>query len=314
MRILVTGAAGFIGSHLCEKLLTNNHQVVGVDSFIGPTPQHLKQENIRNLVSNPKFTFHNVDLLTADLDGLLKDIDTIYHLAGIPGVRASWGKDFDPYVTNNIHVTQRLLEAAKNHPIHKFIFASTSSVYGEMSGKIKEDASLFPLSPYGITKLTGEHLCNVYRNVHGVPIVKLRFFTVYGPRQRPDMAFHRFIKQILKGDPLTAFGDGTQSRDFTYIDDCIDGIEALLDKDHVIGETFNIGGKERATVNEVISTIERLSGEKAKIIYLPKINGEPKHTWADIANATSILDYHPKISLEQGLAREIDYIRSIYSE
>lgn len=135
MRILVTGAAGFIGSHLCEKLLINNHQVVGVDSVIGPTPQQLKQENIRNLVSNPKFTFHNVDLLIADLDGLLKDIDTIYHLAGIPGVRASWGKDFDPYVTNNIHVTQRLLEAAKNHPIYKFIFASTSSVYGEMSEK-----------------------------------------------------------------------------------------------------------------------------------------------------------------------------------
>jgi len=314
MMILVTGAAGFIGSHLCEKLLTNNHHVVGADSFIGPTPPHLKLENIRNLLSNPKFTFHNVDLLTADLDELLKDIDIIYHLAGIPGVRTSWGKDFDPYVTNNILVTQRLLETAKNHPIHKFIYASTSSVYGEMSGKIKEDASLVPLSPYGITKLTGEHLCNVYRNVHGVPIVKLRFFTVYGPRQRPDMAFHRFIKQILKGEPLTIFGDGTQSRDFTYIDDCIDGIEALVVKDHVIGETFNIGGKERATVNEVISIIERLSGERAKMSYLPKINGEPKHTWADIANAKSILDYNPKISLEKGLAREIDYIRSIYSK
>lgn len=314
MKILVTGAAGFIGSHLCEKLLTNsNHQVIGVDNFIGPTPNKLKQVNVINLLSNRQFTLMNVNLLITNLDQMLKDVDIIYHLAGIPGVRSSWGKDFDPYVTNNILVTQRLLEAAKDKQITKFIYASTSSVYGEIAGKIKEDELLSPLSPYGITKLTGEHLCNVYSKVHGIPIVKLRFFTVYGPRQRPDMAFHRFIKQILNGESLTIYGDGTQSRDFTYISDCIQGIESLLYKDNVIGNTFNIGGKERATVNEVISIIEMLSGEKASVDYLPKISGEPKHTWADITNAKNVLDYDPKISLQEGLVKEIEYIRSVYS-
>ncbi|CAH0345490.1 NAD-dependent epimerase/dehydratase family protein [Bacillus sp. CECT 9360] len=314
MKILVTGAAGFIGSHLCEKLLTDtNNEVIGVDTFIGPTPQNLKQINLNKLLNQSRFTLVSTDLLTADLAKLLEDITIIYHLAGMPGVRSSWGKDFGPYLSNNIAVTQHLLEAVKVKPIKKFIFASTSSVYGEMNGKVSENARLSPLSPYGITKLTGEHLCNVYQRSFGIPIVTVRFFTVYGPRQRSDMAFHRFIRQILHEEPLTIFGDGTQSRDFTYVSDCVEGTAAIMYKDDVIGETINIGGKERASVNKVISLIEMQTGKKANVDYLPSISGEPKHTWADISKAASLLDYEPKISLGDGLVKEIDYIRSAYS-
>jgi nucleoside-diphosphate-sugar epimerase len=313
MNILVTGAAGFIGSHLCEKLLTNEQNtVVGVDTFIGPTPNSLKQGNLENLLNHPRFKFVKQNLMTADLERLLQDVAIIYHLAGIPGVRSSWGKDFDPYVTNNILVTQRLLEASKKRPIKKFIYASTSSVYGEHQGKVAEEADCNPLSPYGITKLTGEYLCTVYSKSFAVPIVTVRFFTVYGPRQRSDMAFHRFIAQLLKEEPITLFGDGTQSRDFTYVSDCVEGIATIVKKDDLIGKTINIGGKERATVNEAISTMEQLTGKKAKIEYSSTLKGEPRHTWADITKAQNLLDYHPKISLREGLAKEIEYIRTIY--
>jgi UDP-glucuronate 4-epimerase len=313
MKILITGAAGFIGSHLCEKLLTDQqNEVIGVDTFIGPTPNDLKQVNLEDLRKHPRFQLIEADLMTANLEKMLHGIDVIYHLAGMPGVRSSWGKDFGPYVTNNIVVTQRLLEAAKNQPLQKFIYASTSSVYGEKDGKVMENAYLTPLSPYGITKLTGEHLCNVYHKSYNIPVLTVRFFTVYGPRQRPDMAFHRFITQILKGEPITIYGDGTQSRDFTYVSDCVEGISNIVYKENLIGQTINIGGKERATVNEVISFIEQLTGKKASIDYSAKISGEPKHTWADISNAQKLLGYDPKITLKEGLAQEIEYIRFVY--
>lgn len=313
MNILVTGAAGFIGSHLCEKLLTDPHNtVVGIDAFIGPTPFETKQVNVQELRLHSRFRLIEADLLTADLETMLQGIDVIYHLAGMPGVRASWGKDFDPYVTNNIIATQRLLEAVKDKPIKQFIYASTSSVYGEKVGKVSEGAYLKPLSPYGITKLTGEHLCHVYLTSYQIPIVTVRFFTVYGPRQRPDMAFHRFSAQILKEEPVTIYGDGNQSRDFTYISDCIEGMFAIAYQDGLTGQTMNIGGRERATVNEVISLIEQVTGKKADCHYAPKINGEPKHTWADISEAQRLLGYNPKISLKEGLVKEIDYIRSLY--
>jgi UDP-glucuronate 4-epimerase len=313
MNILVTGAAGFIGSHLCERLVKDKeNNVVGVDTFIGPTPTPIKQHNLIQLQNHPQFRFIQRDLLTTDLTDLLSGIDVIYHLAGMPGVRSSWGKDFDPYVTNNILLTQRLLEVAKEMPLKKFIYASTSSIYGEMDGKVSENTLPVPLSPYGITKLSGEHLCHVYQKSHHVPVVITRFFTVYGPRQRPDMAFHRFIKQILNEDSLTIFGDGTQSRDFTYISDCVEGITSILHHDHLVGTTLNIGGKERSSVNDIISLIEEITGKTAKKQYFPKISGEPKHTWADISVANKLLNYDPKVSLKEGLTYEIDYIRSLY--
>lgn len=313
MKILITGAAGFIGSHLCEQLLKDQrNEIIGVDTFIGPTPEKLKLVNLKTLQNHPKFHFMELDLLTSDLELLLNDIDVVYHLAGMPGVRSSWGKDFGPYVMNNISATQRLLEAAKNKKLTKFIYASTSSVYGEKSGKVSEDTCPNPLSPYGITKLTGEYLCHVYQKSFNIPVIVVRFFTVYGPRQRPDMAFHRFILQILKGEPITVYGDGTQSRDFTFIGDCINATSSVLNKDHLIGKTINIGGKERASINEIISILEQLTGKKAMIHYTQKISGEPKHTWADISLAQTLLDFEPKVLLKEGLSKEIDYIRSVY--
>ena len=313
MNILVTGAAGFIGSHLCEKLVKDKkNKVIGVDTFIVPAERRADSVPVIRLLNHPQVQFIQKDLLTSDLSELLSGIDVIYHLAGMPGVRSSWGKDFDPYVTNNILLTQRLLEAAKEMPLKKFIYASTSSIYGEMNGKVSENTLPVPLSPYGITKLSGEHLCHVYQKSHQVPVVITRFFTVYGPRQRPDMAFHRFIKQILNEETLTIFGDGTQSRDFTYISDCVDGITSILHHDQLIGTTLNIGGKERSSVNDIISLIEEITGKTAKKQYFPKISGEPKHTWADISVAKELLNYDPKVSLKEGLKYEIDYIRSLY--
>jgi UDP-glucuronate 4-epimerase len=312
MNILVTGAAGFIGSHLCEKLLQDRHNVIGLDTFIGPTPVHLKHDNLSRLIGHPRFTFLKSDLFKTNIKELLTKVDVIYHLAAIPGVRSSWGKDFDPYVTNNIQVTQRILEACKDSPIRQFIYASTSSIYGEMDGKVSEDKEPKPLSPYGITKLAGEHLCQVYQKYHNIPITTLRFFTVYGPRQRPDMAFHRFIKQIMEKKPITVFGDGKQTRDFTYISDCVDGIVAVLKNQNAIGETINIGGKERASVLDVIKILESLSGKQINIQYLNKVIGEPKDTFADISKAQSILDYDPKTDLTVGLKREWDYFSRIY--
>jgi UDP-glucuronate 4-epimerase len=313
MKILVTGAAGFIGSHLCEELLKNEkNSVMGVDTFIGPTPLALKLKNLDTLKNHPRFTFLQKDLMLIDFQQLLSTIDVIYHLAAIPGVRSSWGTDFDPYVTSNILVTQRLLEACKSASIKQFIYASTSSIYGEMDGKVSEDKKPAPLSPYGITKLTGEHLCHVYSKYFGIPMTILRFFTVFGPRQRPDMAFHRFIKQIHDNKAITVFGDGTQTRDFTYISDCVKGVAAVLQNKKAIGETINIGGKERASVLEVISLLEQISGKRAKIQYSNQVLGEPKHTWADISKATSVIQYAPSISLKEGLKKEWDDLLQIY--
>ncbi|QPA31752.1 NAD-dependent epimerase/dehydratase family protein [Thermaerobacillus caldiproteolyticus] len=315
MKILVTGAAGFIGSHLCEKLLENEQNIViGIDCLIGPTPSSLKQFNLDKLVSHPRFTLILQDLLSTNLPELLKDVDVIYHLAGMPGVRTSWGKDFESYTIHNISSTQRLLEACKGLPIQQFIYASTSSVYGEKDGKVSESMEPSPLSPYGITKLTGEHLCRVYQTNFHIPTVILRYFTVYGPRQRPDMAFHRFIKQILAEQPITIFGDGTQSRDFTYISDCVKGTAAVLGNTNIIGKTINIGGKERASVNEVIELLECLTGKKAIQHYTKTTIGEPKHTWADISTAQRYLHYSPEVALKEGLQKEIEYIRSIYKD
>jgi len=313
MNILVTGAAGFIGSNLCEELLTNERvNVVGVDFFIGPTPKEIKKRNLMRLFNHPRFTFINEDLLKMNWKNNLKGIDYVYHLAGMPGVRSSWGPDFSDYVRNNIDVTQRLLEACKKIPIKKFIYSSTSSVYGEKVGKVSEEAKPEPLSPYGITKLTGEYLCHVYRKSFGVPTVILRYFTVYGPRQRSDMAFHTFIKKALEDKPIQIYGDGEQSRDFTYVTDCVKATAAVALAEHVIGETLNVGGKERSSVLAIVTLLEKLLDKKIQLEFSSGAIGEPKHTWADISKAEKLIGYEPTVSLEMGLKKEIDYIRDIY--
>ncbi|GAA0340656.1 NAD-dependent epimerase/dehydratase family protein [Bacillus carboniphilus] len=314
MKVLVTGAAGFIGSHLCERLLKRSElEVIGIDDYIGPTPFLLKQKNLEGMEAHPRFHFIHGNLLTLPLKTLLQDVDVIYHLAAIPGVRSSWGKDFEPYVSNNIMATQKLLEVCKGAKrLKRFIYASTSSIYGERDGKVSEDLAPMPLSPYGVTKLSGEHLCHVYKESFHIPIIVLRYFTVYGPRQRPDMAFHIFIRQMLLGEPITIFGDGTQSRDFTFITDCVKGTEAAMNADGLVGETINIGGKERASVLEILSLLEEISGITVQKNFLDKVNGEPKHTWADISKANELLHYSPNVTLKEGLREAFQYFTTLY--
>jgi Nucleoside-diphosphate-sugar epimerases len=313
MKIVVTGAAGFIGSHLCERLLQNpEHTVIGIDSLVNE-----RKIRLRNLIQlleidEPRFQFFPVDLLTADLQPLLDGADVIYHLAGIPGVRSSWGSQFRTYVENNILVTQRLLEVSKGLNLKKFIYISTSSVYGEQEGKVAENAPAQPLSPYGVSKLAGEHLCRIYHQTEGIPTVILRYFTVYGPRQRPDMAFHKFIHRILKGEPVPVYGNGMQSRDFTYVSDCVEATAAALEADHLIGETINIGGLERASVRDILKLLEELTGKPVTIESLAPPKGEPKHTWADISKAKALLNYQPVIPLRSGLQQEIGDLKEFY--
>jgi nucleoside-diphosphate-sugar epimerase len=312
MNILVTGAAGFIGSHLCERLLRSGHQVIGVDGFIGTTPDELKIRNLRRAEGYRRFRLVKVDLLRADWEKLLDGINAVFHLAGTPGVRSSWGDDFKDYVDHNILATQRLLEACRGKPLQTFAYASTSSVYGETNGKTNETRSPTPLSPYGVSKLSGEYLCRVYHDVYDVPVVILRYFTVYGPRQRPDMAFHRFIRSILLDEPVSIYGDGKQTRDFTYVTDCVAGTQAVLKADGVIAETVNIGGTERASVLEVVGMLEEIIGKKAILEFQGNPYGEPKHTWADVTKAKRILGYEPRVRLRQGLAEEVNDLTCLY--
>lgn len=307
MRILVTGAAGFIGSHLCERLLQTGVEVIGIDGFINPALTAVKQRNLRELLPNPHFQFHQLDIQKADLVKLLADVQVVYHLAGLPGVRTCWGEDFKTYVEHNILATQVLLEAVRECPLHKFIYISTSSIYGERAGKIPENSLPVPLSPYGVSKLTGEYLCKVYHEAYGLPIIILRYFTVYGPRQRADMAFYRFINGIIRHEPLEIYGDGTQTRDFTYISDCVEATAAVWPTDGIVGETINIGGKERASILEVISLMEELLQQKAALRFRGGLKGEPKDTWADITKAQVLLNYNPAYSLKVGLKQQIDY-------
>ncbi|MEK3914787.1 NAD(P)-dependent oxidoreductase [Paenibacillus sp. FSL H7-0331] len=307
MQILVTGAAGFIGSHLCERLLQDeNNQVIGLDAFVqSATPNWMRERNLRKLLHHPRFSFIQQHILKVSWENLLPQVDIVYHLAAIPGVRSSFGPDFETYVTNNILATQCLLEGCRQYPVQKLIYASTSSVYGEKTGQVNELTPTDPLSPYGVSKLTGEQLCHVYAHNDEVPIVILRFFTVYGPRQRPDMAFHRFINHIMHNKPIPIYGDGQQTRDFTFVEDCVRAVAQVAYADHVIGETINIGGKERASVLECISILERLVGKKVDIQFIRPTYGEPRNTWADITKAQSLLGYEPKMDLYHGLEQEI---------
>ncbi|PLR82111.1 UDP-glucose 4-epimerase [Bacillus canaveralius] len=316
MKVLITGAAGFIGSHLCELLVNKQEveKVTGIDCFIGPTPAALKEDNIKPLNHHDKFKLIKDNLLTMKLENVVAEADVVYHLAAIPGVRSSWGEKFSEYTDHNILATQRLLEACKDTKIEKFVYASTSSIYGEMEGRVGEDHMPSPLSPYGITKLGGEHLCRVYQQFYQIPTVILRYFTVYGPRQRPDMAFNRFIHQLIRGEPLTVYGDGMQTRDFTYINDCARATAAVIKKDNMIGETINIGGKERSSVLEIISSLEEISGKKAKLVFLNQPSGEPRHTWADISRAKTLLQYNPLTTLQDGLEQEYQYFLTRYRD
>jgi len=287
----------------------------------------MKEQNISWLREHPHFTFYKANLLTADLDSLLKEslgetarppnelTDrplTIFHLAAQAGVRTSWGENFKIYIDNNVRATQRLLEWAKYRNIKKLIYASSSSVYGDITDlPIKENSPLRPISPYGVTKLAGEHLCYLYWKSFGIPIIALRYFSVYGPRQRPDMAFYRFIRALLEGERIAVYGDGEQMRDFTFVKDAVEASILAMNAD-VAGEVLNIGSSSAITVNKVIQILEGIIGTRSIVKYIEKQMGDMRHTAADISKARDILGYTPKTNIKDGLREEVDWLISSY--
>ncbi|ARU63062.1 UDP-glucose 4-epimerase [Tumebacillus avium] len=311
-RALVTGCAGFIGSTLSERLLREGYEVYGIDAFVHNYDRWVKERNLQGALAHPQFRFFERDLRSLAFDELLARVDVVFHQAALPGVRTSWGSQFQEYVDHNILVTQALLEAAKNSHVQKIVCASSSSVYGGMSGPADETIMPQPLSPYGVTKLAAEQLCQLYAAVYGVPVVSLRYFTVFGPRQRPDMAFHKFIKNVLSGQPIEIYGDGEQSRDFTYIDDAVTA-NLLACAAPVKGVVFNIGGVSQLTVNDVISLIETRTGQRANIQRRPEQPGDPRHTFADITKARHLLGYDPQFDVEKGISLQIEQVRRLYN-
>jgi len=310
---VVTGCAGFIGSHLTEYLLAQGYYVVGVDCFTDYYNPALKRANLWMALKHPAFRLLEGDICNLDWFTLLEGVDFIFHLAAQAGVRASWGTSFKHYTNNNIEATQILLEAARSAPwLRRFVFASTSSIYGEAEAfPTAETVSPKPVSPYGITKLAAERLGQLYYGNYGVPFVALRYFSVYGPRQRPDMGFNKFVKAILAGKKIEVFGDGFQSRDFTYVTDIVTAnLQAALTPNPVEGEVINIGGGSRVVLRDALDLMGSLMGTPVYRQYLPRQAGDALHTSADITKAQKLLGYQPQYDLEQGLKAEIDWLLS----
>jgi nucleoside-diphosphate-sugar epimerase len=313
MRCLVTGVGGFVGSHLAERLLADGHEVCGIDAFIDYYPRSIKENNLADIRSWKRFTFIEGDLLFMNLQPLLEGVEVIFHQAAQVGVRASWGRDFQSYTDCNILATQRLLEAAMHiKTLKRFVYASSSSVYGNTNVlPIKETVTPQPVSPYGVTKLAAEHLCTLYYLNFGVPTVSLRYFTVYGPRQRPDMAFNRFCHAILRHQPIHIFGDGSQTRDFTYIADIVEANILAATRQNASGEVMNIAGGSRVTMLEVIEVLREISGSEVVVSFENKQHGDVDHTFADTHLAEQVLGYHSRVALHEGLANEFEYFKSI---
>jgi nucleoside-diphosphate-sugar epimerase len=306
MKCLVTGAAGFIGSHLCERLLQAGHEVAGVDAFIPYYPRPVKQANLRCALEHPGFRFHEVDLRSDSLVSLLEGVEAIFHLAAMAGLTKSW-TDFDLYESCNVTATQRLLEATQALPkLRRFVYASTSSVYGKFASG-DETLTTRPISPYGVTKLAGENLCRAFAEERGLPLVVLRYFSVYGPRQRPDMGYHRFIRAFLDGKPVVVYGDGQQVRGNTYVDDCVEAtVEALQ---AIPGEVYNVGGGEAVSVWEVLSRLEKLIGRRVEVRREAARPGDQRSTTADTTKLSRHLGWQPRTSLDEGLARQAAWQR-----
>lgn len=312
-RMLVTGVAGFIGSSLAESLIADNHTVTGVDCFTDYYPRTYKERNLAALLKDSRFTFIEKPIEALDLASLVAAHDTIFHLAAQPGVRASWGREFEVYTSLNILATQKLLEASVNSSIHRFVYASSSSVYGD-THKLpsSEDDPICPLSPYGVSKLAGEHLARLYHANHGVPTASLRYFTVYGPRQRPDMAFHRFLRAIFKNEKITLYGDGAQTRDFTFIRDVVAATRAAGERG-TPGGVYNVGGGHRVSLNDVFDCMAEITGRAISIDRQGKVKGDVRHTWADTTRARTDLGFAPATKLREGLEEEYRWIRDVYA-
>jgi len=311
MKSVITGVAGFIGSHLAEKLLMLGHEVVGVDKFLDNYPQSFKESNLSGLRGHERCKFIDRDVMGLDLHQLLDGVDYLFHLAGQPGVRASWGTEFSRYTENNIMATQMLLEAAKGKKLRKFVYASTSSVYGDTRDlPMREDGLTRPVSPYGVSKLAAEHLCYLYCKAFAVPTVALRFFTVFGPRQRPDMFFHIFMRGLLRSEEIPLYDDGEQTRDFTYCSDIIDGVLGAANYPGS-GEVFNLGGGSETSLLNAIAVAERIAGRKARLKRHDRQKGDVRHTAASLEAARSKIAYAPSVNLEEGLARQWQWIQTL---
>ena len=318
---LVTGVSGFIGSHLAEKLTDSGYRVIGLDCFTNYYNKNIKLNNLTKLLTRRNFHLIEADLLDIDLESIVngsyfnstRDLDWspvsyILHLAAQAGVRSSWGSSFDTYTSNNILATQKLLEASKGSSIKMFVNASSSSVYGNADIlPTSEDTKLHPISPYGVSKLAGEHLCQLYWENYQLPVLSLRYFTVYGPRQRPDMGFHKFIKAIQEGNEITLFGDGEQTRDCTYVGDVVDATISAMTSS-AKGQVFNIGADSPISVNKIILEIETILNIKSKIRRIHSQKGDVNNTWANINLSKKVLNYFPKISIRAGLEAQVKYI------
>ena len=311
MRALVTGCAGFIGSTLTERLLAENADVIGIDCFTDYYPRPVKERNLSASLRHPRFRLIESRIQDADLAALVADRTHIFHLAAQAGVRKSWGNAFGIYTANNIEATQVLLEAAVGARVERVVYASSSSVYGDLAAiPMREDALPQPVSPYGVSKLSAEQLCFLYFTNHRVPAVSLRYFTVYGPRQRPDMGFHKFLRAVMRGEPVGVFGDGEQTRDFTFVSDAVAATIAAGSRG-VPGRVYNIGGGSRVSVNEVLRMIGRVTGTEPIVKSDPAQKGDMRHTWADTTRARADLGFAPSVNLEQGLKAEYEWLKSL---
>ena len=299
MKTLITGCAGFVGSHLTERLLKNGSEVIGIDCFSDYYDRELKEKNLAVSLKNDKFTFIEKDILEMDE---YPDVDYVYHMAAQAGVRDSWGDNFKGYTSNNIEVTWKLLEFYKELNIKKFVYSSSSSVYGDAELPMNEKSRLRPVSPYGVTKLAAENLCYLYWKNYKIPTISLRFFTVYGPRQRPDMAINKFFSSILTGNEIVVYGDGEQKRDFTFVDDAVNAI-LITAESRVVGDVFNVGGGSTISVNRLITEIEEITGKKARVTYIEKQKGDIKNTEANLEKIETVLRWKPTISIRTGLKK-----------
>lgn len=312
MKAFVTGAAGFIGSTLADRLLADGADVLGVDSFTDYYPRAIKEQNIAAARRHPRFRLIDGPLQDLDLRALLSDRTHVFHLAAQAGVRKSWGRDFAIYTVNNVDATQALLEACRELPsIEKVVYSSSSSVYGDnVPMPMHEDALPQPVSPYGVSKLAAEQLCYLYFVNFAVPTVSLRYFTVYGPRQRPDMGFHKFIRATLRGEPITVYGDGEQTRDFTFVADAVEANVSAAARG-VPGRVYNIGGGSRVSVNQVLQMMGRVSGRRPIVVLDAAQKGDMRHTYADTSRAHADLGFVPAVGLEEGLTAEFRWLSEL---
>ncbi len=312
MHAVVTGAAGFIGAALARRLLDQGDRVIGIDCFLDSYPRPIKEDRLRELLRHEGFSFVEANLVEADLDALVKEADCLFHLAAQAGVRRSWGRQFEIYTQSNILATQRLREAAKESDIRRFVYSSSSSVYGDAEVMpTPEEAPLRPVSPYAVSKLAGEHLCHLYHANFSIPTVILRYFTVYGPKPRPDQAVCLFTRALMEGQEIQVFGDGEQLRGMTYVEDVARANLLAVEKG-CVGGIINIGGGTSITVNQLIAHLERITGKRARIRYVEQARGDARHTLADISRAGRVLGWRPEMETMEGLEETVRSIRAFY--